>query len=145
MGRKIKESYDGRLTRAQREFQEKIDRAREASGRAKCSLLRVWRHCRKAACRRAHACLGDMDECFQLNWQALPEAARVWLRAGMKARAQGLSLSQAVDAAEAEMARAIEETARYEAAFPAGDGPVARAARETAEANRLAAARRRYR
>jgi hypothetical protein len=139
MGRKIQDSYDARPTRAQLQWQDKIDREREAAARAQCKLLRVWRACRKKPCRRAHSCKGNMEECFDLHWRALPEEARVWLRAGIKARIEGLSPNQAAEAADAEVARHRELTARYEAAFAdTRPGPVAQAAQATAAANKPA-------
>jgi hypothetical protein len=73
------------------------------------------------------------------DWQALPEEMRVWIRAGIKARAEGLSPSQASDVADAEVARHRELTAKYEATFAdTRPGLVARAAQETAEAKKTA-------
>ena len=142
MGKNIEDSYDGRSTRAQLEWQDKIDRKRDEDARAKCNGLQFWRWCRQKPCRRAHSCKGDADECFRLKWQALPEEMRVWIRAGIKARAEGLSPSQATDVADAEVARHRELTAKYEATLAnTRPGPVARAAQETADANKAATPR----
>ena len=139
MGRKIQDSYDAWPTRAQLEWQDKIDRQRDAAARAQCNALQFWRWCRKKPCRRAHSCEGDMHECFRLHWGAMPEEMKVWIRAGIKARAEGLSSSQANDAADAEVARHRALTAKYNATS-AGEhlDPVAGAAKETADANKRA-------
>ena len=139
MGRKIEDSYDGRQTREQQEFQDKIDRQRDATARAQCNALQFWRWCRKKPCRRARACKGNGQECFELHWRGLPEEARVWLRTGIAARMEGLSPNQAADAADAEVARHRALTAKYNATL-AGErlDPVAQAAKETADANKAA-------
>ena len=80
-----------------------------------------------------------MHECFRLHWGAMPEEMKVWIRAGIKARAEGLSPSQANDAADAEVARHRALMAKYNATS-AGEhlDPVAQAAKETADANKAA-------
>jgi hypothetical protein len=104
-------------TRAQLEWQGQFDRKRAEDALAKCNGLQFWRWCRQKPCRRAHSCKGDADECFRLKWQALPEEMRVWIRTGIKARAEGLSPSQATDVADAEVARQRELMAKYNMTF----------------------------
>src|ERR1700694_2796483 len=43
MGKDIEQSYDGRSTRAQLEWQDKFDRKREEEALAKCNGLAFWR------------------------------------------------------------------------------------------------------
>jgi hypothetical protein len=73
---------------------------------------------------------------FDRIWGAMPEEMKVRIRAGIKARAEGLSPLQALAAADAEVARDRELMARYEALSAAAPpGPVAQAAKATADAN----------
>jgi hypothetical protein len=94
------------FTPAQREMHERALRRDRAQMRAGCTAFRFWRRCRKAGCRRAHACTGgDPQECFDRHWASFPQRAKVWLRAGIKARAAGRSLQDATRDADAELLR----------------------------------------
>jgi hypothetical protein len=92
---------------------------------------------RSSAGARIPAC--DAEECFQQKWQSLPEEMRMWIRAGIKAPAEGLSPSRASDAADAEVERHRALMAKYNRTF-SGEPlePAAQAAKETAEASKTA-------
>jgi hypothetical protein len=94
-----------RRTPAQRLAYEKAQ-ARDTAVRAGiCNALKFWLRCHDRRCRRQRACSGDPHACFRRHWALYSEEEKVWLRAGIKARVQGLSPQDAALAANAELAR----------------------------------------
>lgn len=78
-----------------------------------CRALQFWRVCGKAPCRRALDCMGDAQACFRQFWWQLPEEARVWIRAAIKASASGMKNKAAALAADAEVVRWQDLQQRY--------------------------------
>jgi hypothetical protein len=78
-----------------------------------CNALQFWRVCDERACRRRHTCSGDPQACFTRHWSQFPEDGKVWLRAGIKARVDGLSPQAAARAADAEVARHVALMAKH--------------------------------
>lgn len=59
------------------------------------AVLKLWRLCSHASCRRAHACRGDVDRCFAANYPLLPDGVRDFVDGLAEARARGLSFEEA--------------------------------------------------
>jgi len=90
--------------------------------RGRNTLFEFWRVCAEPRCRRAHACLGEPNPCFNRHWAMIPEQDKVWFRAAVKARIDGHSLEQAGRIGDAEVKRWKEimgEDAEPPAADPA--------------------------
>jgi hypothetical protein len=119
MSKKRQVGADG-MTAEQRKWQEENLRAHDARKRMMCNTFRLWEVCDAPACRRAHSCVGDMHACFERQWAAIPEEEKAWLRAGIKARAAGLSSAEAARAADAEVARHNELMASLNARVSRG-------------------------
>jgi hypothetical protein len=81
--------------------------------RAMCRALGFWRVCGKPACRRALDCKSDAQACFRRFWPEIPEASKVWIRAAIRASAEGLGRKAAAIAADAEAMRWEELQARF--------------------------------
>ena len=87
----------------------------EERRRIQCNRLRFWMVCAAKRCRRAKSCEGDPEQCFDRWWPHMPEEAKVYIRAAIRAMARkGMDKMQARQAAEAEVER-WKETARANA------------------------------
>lgn len=104
--------------------------------RALCRVLGFWRVCGKRPCRRALDCKGDVDICFRTFWWQMPEENRVWIRAAIRASADGLGNKAVAEAAAAEADRWRALQARY--APKADAAEVRERPVETPEADRVA-------
>ena len=100
-------------TPTQRATQAEMWRRDDAQRLAMCNALQFWRACGKRACQRQHTCAGDPHACFTRHWALVPEDQKVWLRAGIKARKDGLSPEMAARAADAEQARVAALMAKH--------------------------------
>jgi hypothetical protein len=65
-------------------------------------FLCLWRLCPRAACTRAHACKGDVRDCFPRHFALLPERVQEWWLGIGEAQKNGLSFDEAMGALEAE-------------------------------------------
>lgn len=79
----------------------------EESRRALNDTFVFWQRCEEAACRRAHACVGELQGCFQRHFVPLPEGTKVWMRTLISAKASGKSWPQAERIAHKELDRWI--------------------------------------
>lgn len=70
---------------------------RTQARRSLCTLLKFWRICGRAGCRRARACAGDPDACFERHWPAVSEPFKVLWRAAIQARAGGRDVKTAIE------------------------------------------------
>ena len=113
---KPKREYDAWQTPEQRKVQEQIWRECDEYRVAVNNALQFWRMCREDACRRNHACSGDMHECFQRHWAMNSQDEKAWLRAALKAMAAGLSPGEILHAADAAQAQHLELTATLDSA-----------------------------
>jgi hypothetical protein len=84
-------------------------------------LFQFWRACTEAQCSRARACRGESRACFDRHWPLLPEEAREWFRAAIRALSAGASPHDA-DAAGCAAAEAYRAEAAQAAPLPAGPG-----------------------
>ena len=66
------------------------------------NVLRLWRLCPRAECARAHACKGDVRDCFPRHFALLPERVQEWWLGLGEAQKNGLSFDEAMGALEAE-------------------------------------------
>ena len=64
--------------------------------RAWANILKLWRFCGNAACRRPRCCRGKVRVCFARNFPLLPESVRDWMLAICAAKGDGLSFDQAM-------------------------------------------------
>ncbi len=113
--REIKFSPD--QTPQQRAYQLEWTQRDDASKAALCNLLMFWRRCPVRACRRNHACSHDPQACFDRHWPHVPETDKIWLRGFVKAQKDKLPLEQAIERANAEVARVAEMEAAAQRAF----------------------------
>jgi hypothetical protein len=79
-------TYPDWMTPKQRAWQAAHDDEQEALRRQQCDLLQFWRACAHKPCRRARACRGDPDLCFDDLWPQVPEATKVAIRAALAGR-----------------------------------------------------------
>ena len=82
-------TLSGEETPERRALSERESRKREATQRKRCDLLKFWRMCATAQCRRNHACSGDPDACFRRHWSLMPEQEKEWIRGAILAAGQG--------------------------------------------------------
>jgi hypothetical protein len=67
-----------------------VERRRAELGkRYQCDQLQFWRQCRRAACRKHRACIGDPYACFDRGLAAMSEADKEWLRGAIVATFKG--------------------------------------------------------
>ena len=59
------------------------------------AVLKLWRLCGHASCRRSRACRGDVDRCFAANFPLLPDGVRDFIDGLAEARARELSFEEA--------------------------------------------------
>jgi hypothetical protein len=59
--------------------------------------------------------MGDTVACFERRWPWVHEGDKIFFRAGIKARAAGLSVDEACRVAEEEVARSADHIARVHA------------------------------
>jgi hypothetical protein len=109
------QAYADAPTRAQQRVQAEWDSAHQARQRTICNAFQFWSVCSDRRCQRGQSCSGDAEACFKRWWWVLPEEARVFFRAGIKARHAGLSVEEAYREADAEVARSAEHIARVDA------------------------------
>jgi hypothetical protein len=64
--------------------------ARTSARRQLCSVLRFWKVCRNKQCRRARACAGNVDRCFDCFWPVVPDVLKIQIRAAREAHAAAL-------------------------------------------------------
>jgi hypothetical protein len=57
-----------------------MDAAHIATQRLYCDVLRFWRNCPKASCRRHRRCAGEATWCLRRNFPLVPEAERARAR-----------------------------------------------------------------
>jgi hypothetical protein len=74
-----------------------------------------WRVCAEKSCRRAKACMGDADACFERHWPWVHEGDKIFFRTVIKMRLAGLSHAEACRAAAEEVARSVDDIARVHA------------------------------
>lgn len=96
---------DPTMTPAQREWQRQSRARYDADRRVFNNACAFWRDCEEPRCRREHACSGDPHGCFQRRWALIPEDAKMWFRAALKALVAGASFDEADRIGEAEMER----------------------------------------
>jgi len=77
-----------------------------------CNWLAYWRDCAAPPCRRAHSCAGDPTACLLGHWAQYPEAAQVWVHAGLCALEDGLSGRAAAMVADAALLRHVKVAAK---------------------------------
>jgi len=109
------QAYGDAPTPAQLRVQEQWDRERQERKRYICNGFYFWRACAEKSCRRTKACMGDAVACFKRCWPWVYEGDKIFFRAGIKARAAGLSVDEACRAANEEVARSADHIARVEA------------------------------
>ncbi len=73
--------------------------------RALCSVLYFWQFCGHRPCLRAHACALASNECFSRFWPLVPAETKIWILAGMEAKAEGRSAPEVEAAIERALAR----------------------------------------
>ena len=73
--------------------------------RALCSVLYFWQFCGHKPCLRTHACALASNECFSRFWPLVPAETKIWIFAGMEAKAEGRSASEIEAAIENALAR----------------------------------------
>ena len=100
-------------TRAQKHGGPEQQRREDEGKRSLNNVLKFWRLCTKAPCRRAHACMGDAQSCLTRHWVIVPQDFKIWFRAAIQARCEGLSPEEANRAGEAEVKRRKELEAQY--------------------------------
>jgi hypothetical protein len=87
--------------------------------------LTFWRVCQTPGCRRHKKCSGrDPESCWRIKWQLLPDDFKDLVRFMVKLRHDGMPAMQAVEAAQAQLARFKETQAQW----AAKDAPAAVAA-----------------
>jgi hypothetical protein len=69
------------------------------SKRRMCTAFQTWRTCERPSCHRFHVCFGDASACFERYWSEYPKAFHAWIVAAGDARATGLTMRQAMRAA----------------------------------------------
>ncbi len=77
------------------------ERTMKRSMRVWGDMLRIWRLCGRAGCRRAHACRGDARACFPHNFALLPEGVRDWFAGVGEAQKNDLSFDAAMERLDA--------------------------------------------
>jgi hypothetical protein len=60
-------------------------------------VLKLWRLCGNASCRRTRCCRGRVRLCFPRNFPLLPDGVRGWVDALAGAKADGLSFEEAME------------------------------------------------
>jgi hypothetical protein len=100
-------------TPAQRKAQAAIWRRHDKQQLTICNVLQFWRVCEEGACTRRQTCCGDPHACFDRQWARYSEEEKVWIRAAIKARADGLSPEAAGRAADAELADYVALMAKH--------------------------------
>lgn len=73
------------------------DTSLEAGLRRWGTVLKLWRVCGNASCRRARCCRGKVRHCFPRNFLLLPEGVRGWIDVLAEAKADGLSFEEAME------------------------------------------------
>jgi hypothetical protein len=86
--------------------------ALETGRRIMHTKLLFWRVCTLKACKRARGCRGDVDACWQRWRGAIPDGLMMRLRLAISARVAGLSVEEALRAADAQVARITRTAAR---------------------------------
>ena len=109
MGQYVDRSFQ--QTPAQRRAGLAQQRRHDEGARSLSNTFEFWRVCTKAPCRRAHACMGDSASCFDRHWAMMPEDFKIWFRAAMRARREGLSPEEAdrIGMAEVQRCKELEE------------------------------------
>jgi hypothetical protein len=64
------------------------------------NVLKIWRLCGNAACRRARACRGNPRRCAPRNYPLLPEGVRGWFETLIVAKEAGVSFEEVRDRLE---------------------------------------------
>jgi hypothetical protein len=98
-----------RLSAAARKRKEKARATRQAPAdqdmaRDMTNVFRFWLTCGRDACRRAAACRGEPERCFDTEWKKLPEFQKVWYRAAIRAMHERGDPAQAMSIADAAVA-----------------------------------------
>jgi len=65
-------------------------------------VLCLWRLCPRAGCARAHACKGNVRDCFPRHFALLPQGVQDWFAGLGEAQKNGLSFDEAMGALDAE-------------------------------------------
>lgn len=73
------------------------DATREQSFRLWADVLRLWRLCGNASCRRCRACRGKSRACFSANYPLLPDGVREYFDALGQAHRDGLTFDDALE------------------------------------------------
>ena len=60
-------------------------------------MLKLWRFCGNAACRRARICRGNVHHCFAANFLLRPVGVHDFIDGLAKARARELSFEEAME------------------------------------------------
>lgn len=118
-GRRQQMAHTGEPTPEQRAWLDRHERRERRRATIRCNMLQFWRICAKRACVRHRTCSDDPHACFARHWVMVPEDEKVWLRAGVRARAEGLTPERAARAADADVARHRALTEKLAAPAPA--------------------------
>jgi hypothetical protein len=73
------------------------DPALDAGMRRWGTVLKLWRLCGNASCRRARACRGCLQSCGRRNYALLPDGVRGWFELLSEAKEEGLSFAEVRD------------------------------------------------
>lgn len=107
---------DARLRRQQEWLAAEPERKRqkEAAKRKLNTGFLFWTACSHRSCRRAQACRGDVERCFNRCWPHVPEDVKVYFRTFITAISKDkLSGPEAVQHAKQEVARWRDIEARF--------------------------------
>jgi hypothetical protein len=105
------ETYEQAELRREREALANTRRA-ENFARGALTHWLFWQFCPSRRCRRAHACRGDVNGCFERFSGVVGEEAKVELRANIFARQRGFSPEETAHYVGAELAHHRELEAR---------------------------------
>jgi hypothetical protein len=85
------------------------------------NVIEIWRVCRERRCRRARACIGDLERCWKFHIPLIPQDTKTWVKKMFEMRLAGYSSEEASAAAD----RHLAEVKAAEAAFDAAESACA--------------------
>jgi hypothetical protein len=109
--------------RRQERWQQRESAERELFYRNLNTLLHFWTTCANRQCRRERACCGARIACFDRNWDPMPEADKVCLRAALTALCEGRPPAEAARIGMEEHARFAALDAQIPAHFRESGNP----------------------
>lgn len=121
--------------RTQQEAQRQIEanrREERERRRELCTFLTFWQFCADPRCKRARACAGDVERCFNRFWPHVPEDTKNVIRHATQLVRDGMPPAQAAIEAKAYVAQRkrigeatkVREAARRAAPPPPEPAPI---------------------